>query len=131
MARFYELQTNKPLYFTRKYELTYNDDDVPTHYAFKVSSKLDSLSKQYEKIAVLDPQRLAKQRRNRIVPSKGKPAENEVARVIKALDERGAWVQEGRMRDQGSDDDSQQTIESATFIRNLRTLSQYLANTKD
>jgi hypothetical protein len=131
MARFYELQTNKPLYFTRMYELTYNDNDVPTHYAFKVSNRLESLSKQYEKIAALDPQQLAKKRRSRIVLSQGKPSENDVARIVKALDDRGAWVQEGRMRAQGSDDATTHTIESATFIRNVRTLSQYLANTKD
>jgi hypothetical protein len=131
LARFYELQTNKPLYFTRKYELTYKDDDLPTHYAFKVSSKVDSLSKQYEKIKSLDPSALAKQRRSRTAPSRNKVSEQEVARVIKSLDERGAWVQEGRMRDHGSEDDTRQTIESNTFIRNIGTLSRYLANTKD
>jgi len=39
LARFYELQTNRPLYFRRtgkQYDLTYADDDrLPTHYAFK------------------------------------------------------------------------------------------------
>ncbi|MBN1910647.1 MAG: polysaccharide lyase, partial [Pirellulales bacterium] len=36
LARFYELKTNRPLFFTREYELTYNDDDLPTHYCFKL-----------------------------------------------------------------------------------------------
>ena len=35
LARFYELKTNKPLYFTKTYELTYDDSDMPTHYSFK------------------------------------------------------------------------------------------------
>lgn len=35
LARFYELKTNKPLYFTKDYQLTHDDSDVPTHYGFK------------------------------------------------------------------------------------------------
>ena len=42
MARFYELQTNRPLYFTREYALTYSDADLPTHYAFKVGNRTGS-----------------------------------------------------------------------------------------
>ena len=36
-ARFYELETNRPLYFNREYELVYTDDDMPTHYSFQGS----------------------------------------------------------------------------------------------
>jgi hypothetical protein len=36
-ARFYELQTNKPLYCKAgTYEVTYEDTDLPTHYGFKM-----------------------------------------------------------------------------------------------
>ncbi len=51
-ARFYELQTNKPLFFVKDtYELTYDDSNMPTHYSFKVSqqSKLDTFKKQLAK----------------------------------------------------------------------------------
>lgn len=35
-VRFYELHTNKPLYFVKDtYELTYDDSNLPTHYVFK------------------------------------------------------------------------------------------------
>ena len=44
LARFYELKTNKPLYFTMDYQLTYSSDDMPTHYAFIVGSSLDSIA---------------------------------------------------------------------------------------
>ncbi len=47
LARFYELKTNKPLYFTRDYQLTYSDDDMPTHYGFKMRSSLDGIEKRY------------------------------------------------------------------------------------
>ncbi|MBL8826730.1 MAG: pectic acid lyase, partial [Planctomycetaceae bacterium] len=47
LARFYELKTNRPLYFTKQYELTYDDSDLPTHYGFKIDSKLDRIEKAY------------------------------------------------------------------------------------
>ena len=34
-ARFYELDTNRPLYMNSTYELTYSDLDTPRHYGFK------------------------------------------------------------------------------------------------
>ena len=46
LARFYELQTNRPLYFTKQYELTYNDDDLPTHYSFQSQSWVDAVRAQ-------------------------------------------------------------------------------------
>ena len=54
LARFYELETNKPLYMFRKgdvYTLTYDDSHLPTHYAFKTDSKLDKLEERYKALA--------------------------------------------------------------------------------
>ncbi len=34
-ARYYELRTNRPLYMTSDYALTYDDGDTPRHYSFK------------------------------------------------------------------------------------------------
>ena len=50
LTQFYELGTDRPLYFTKDYQLTYSDADVPTHYAFKVSSKLDRIEREFEKL---------------------------------------------------------------------------------
>jgi PelA/Pel-15E family pectate lyase len=132
LARFYELKTNKPLYFTRKYELTYEDNDLPTHYAFKIGSRLDSLRRQYEQLAQLTPEQLAQRREPRADRPTVMPAlEAEVRSLLAALDERGAWVENGRMRYHGPDNDVRRVINSATFIRNLGTLSRYLAATRE
>ena len=48
LARFYELKKNRPLYFTKTYELTYDDSDLPTHYSFKVGSRVGRLRKSFE-----------------------------------------------------------------------------------
>lgn len=130
LARFYELQTNRPLYLTRNYELTYDDSDLPTHYGFKISSRIESLGKQYDKLAGLSSQELAQLRTSRMEPKRGKPSEKEVRAVIRELDERGAWVEAGTLRSHGKDDNTRKVIESATFIRNVGILSQYLARQK-
>ena len=57
LARFYELETNRPLYFTKDYRLTYDDSDMPTHYAFKVGDRTDSIAREYERLRAGGPAR--------------------------------------------------------------------------
>jgi hypothetical protein len=127
LARFYELKTNKPLYFTKQYELTHDDGDVPTHYAFKVASRLDALEKEYERVAGLTEAQRAELRSSMMRPATAVPSEKSVRAVIGALDDRGAWVEDGRLRYHGKDDDTPRVIESTTFIRNIGVLSRYVA----
>jgi hypothetical protein len=126
MARFYELKTNRPLYFTRQYELVYTDDDLPTHYAFVTSNNIPKLRRDFEKLRDTDPAKLR--------PA-AKPAEYELTdelsqaarRAIDALDERGAWPEDGRLRDADPENRVKRIITTQTFIRNLDTLSRFLA----
>jgi hypothetical protein len=130
LARFYELGTNKPLYFTRKYELTYDDGDLPTHYGFKVSSRLDALVREHQRLDRLTPDQLKAERSPRPRPDKPASLESQVRALIELLDRRGAWVEDGRLSYHGKDDDTRQIIDSRTFIRNVGILSRYLAATK-
>jgi PelA/Pel-15E family pectate lyase len=129
LARFYELKTNKPLYFTRKYELTYKDDDVPTHYGFKVSSKLDRIRREYERLKALKPERLRK-------PPVRKPVAvsstlvRQVKTIIAAQDDRGAWLEKGRLRSDRTDAPDGRIIDCRTFIKNVGTLAAYLKASK-
>jgi PelA/Pel-15E family pectate lyase len=130
LARFYELKTNKPLYFTRTYELTYSDADTPTHYAFKVGSDLDAIEQAYRQLLKLDPRQLQPS------PAKGpgkasKRQIEQVKSVIAALDGKGRWVEEGRLKYHGPNDPTQRVIDCQTFIRNVRILSAYLATSPD
>jgi len=129
LARFYELKTNRPLYFTTKYELTYQDDDLPTHYGFKVGSKLDAIQTEYDRIVAADPRDLkprAAKPRYKMSPSLAKRAR----RVMDALDRRGAWVEAGRLRTYGDEDRTSQVIEARTFVSNVETLSKFIAASK-
>jgi len=123
LARFYELRSNKPLYFTKDYALTYDDGDMPTHYAFKVADKTDAIARDYERLKQLSSEELKKPASTaspRVTPE----FIAEVKAIIAAQDARGRWVESGRLR--GTSADSR-VIRTATFIRNVETLSRYIA----
>ena len=119
LARFYELKTNKPLYFTRDYELTYSDADMPTHYGFKTSSRVDRLRRDYVALA----SRPWTDGRSKQSPSR--VSENRVRRVLADMDARGAWVSERNLRYHRKPGP---TIEMHVAVRNLKLLADYLSD---
>jgi len=127
LARFYELETNRPLYFTRAYQLTYGDEDLPTHYAFKVGQNVDKIEREYRRLAATEPADLSGPQRNQ--PRPAKVSEAQVERVLAAIDARGRWVESGRLKYHGDDVPVDRIIDCRTFIQNLRVLSAYLAGT--
>ncbi|MBI4902295.1 MAG: hypothetical protein HY820_01585 [Acidobacteria bacterium] len=117
LARFYELKTNRPLYITKGmmlrvpgvpapgrpdgYELSYTDESVITHYGVLVSGAwLAPLEAEYKRVAAADPKTL---RRPDILHGLSPWSESQqrprrasgVADIIRSLDDRGAWTQEG------------------------------------
>jgi PelA/Pel-15E family pectate lyase len=118
LARFYELRTNKPLYFTKDYQLTDSDADVPTHYAFMVEDGTEAIRREYEAARAGRPA----QTRGR------KVSEGEVKVIISTQDARGAWVEPGGLRYHGPGERTDRVIRSATFIRNVETLSGYISS---
>jgi hypothetical protein len=130
LARFYELKTNRPLYFTKDYVLTYDDSDMPTHYGFKVGSKLDRLRAAYQTALKAPPGggRIWKTLRS---PPKPNASLNQDAReLVAALDSRGAWLETGELRATGNDDRERKIITTRTFATNLRTLSRFVGSMK-
>ncbi len=126
LARFYELRTNRPLYFTRQYELTYDDSDTPTHYAFKTGDWTESLLRQYAVLAELPPDGLRSSRASR-TPRMSDALASRARELVRALDQRGAWVEAGRLKYHGDEDDTRRVIDSRTFVQNIRILANYLA----
>ncbi len=129
LARFYELKTNRPLYFTKDYRLTYSSDDVPTHYAFVVDSHLSQIESEYRRLLQTPPSKLKEFRlwRKPSPPRRSRSLARRAAEALRALDQRGAWVETGRLRYHGPDDDTRRIISTRTFCNRLRTLAQYLA----
>ena len=126
LARFYELHTNRPLYFTKDYRLTYNSDDMPTHYAFIVGSRLDQIRRDHERATAGGARRPASDL-DPVVPEASATLTRQAAEIVGGLDRRGAWVEAGRMRYHGEDDDTRRVIESRTFARNLVRLARFIA----
>ncbi|MCC6695970.1 MAG: polysaccharide lyase [Candidatus Hydrogenedentes bacterium] len=123
LARFYELQTNRPLYFTKDYQLTYSDEDMPTHYSFVVLSNIDALEHAYQDAikGISGPARdsEAQAEQPAILASRAREA-------IDLLDERGAWVEAGTLR-YHEGDDTRKIIDCTTFGRRVRALAAFLA----
>lgn len=117
LARFYELRTNKPLYFDRDYQLTYDDSDLPQHYGFKVADDTEGIRREYEQL---------KADRKVISPKTGN-LEEQVKKIMQAQDARGRWIEPGRLRHHGANDPETKVIRTATFVRNVEVLSRYLA----
>ncbi|MBN1343383.1 MAG: pectic acid lyase [Phycisphaerae bacterium] len=119
-ARFYELKTNKPLYFTRDtYKLTYDDGDMPTHYGFKGPGMYPTdIEAWYDRVMKLPPDQRAASVRDK--PGKAKPGKvstKAVRKIIDGLDDQGRWVKG-------------EWIECSTFIRNLQTLAAFVEATQ-
>lgn len=119
LARFYELQTNKPLFFTKDYELTYSSDDMPTHYSFISNNGLDAIEAAYKRV-LEGPETPGTE------PKLAALAEAAEA-VIDGMDERGAWVDANGLRYHGDDDPTDRILSCRTFLANVRTLCAYIA----
>ena len=129
-ARFYELKTNKPLYFTKDYKLVYSDDDLPTHYGFQSSFGVESMLRYYEKVKSMGREKyLAAQKRPPLTAqqraARAKAMEKQVQEIIAAQDGKGRWITRNKLETRGMTFGDR--IESRVFIHNMRVLSAYLA----
>jgi hypothetical protein len=121
LARFYELKTNRPLFFTEDYALTHEREKMPSHYSFVVNSRLDAIALRYRRLVQGGAE-------------SGKPGptmDELIARARRAIgdmDDRGAWTEPGRVRSMEGRkvEPAGGIIRSRTFIRNLRILGRYL-----
>lgn len=108
-ARFYELETDRPLYMNSDYELTYEDDDTPQHYGFQGEFGITT---------VLDAYRAMRDAKDNPPPGPPVPSDPELIataeRIIEALDEEGRWLEDGM-------------IKSGIFVDHVEVLAQTIA----
>ena len=129
LARFYELQTNHPLYFTTDYQLTYEDDDLPTHYSFKSASSMDQIEALYQRCLERPAGTIRPVKRSK--PRLSSDLAERVGEVIARLDAEGRWIESGRLRYHGEDDPTRQVIDCRTFNRNMQNLAEFLLATQN
>lgn len=128
LARFYELKTNEPLYFTRDYRLTKSDADVPTHYSFKVADESEAIAAEFERLRRLDAAGLKKSLDRE--PRRFSAELADAARAaVAAQDAQGRWVETGGLAYHKPEDPSERVIRSDTFNRNMETLCRLIEAT--
>jgi PelA/Pel-15E family pectate lyase len=118
VPRFIEFVTHRPLYMNSKYELTYDDSDVPAHYGWTQPARFDRIEKAYESA-----------KKGEALPKPKTPTAEEVKKVIAALDADGRWVSEyagERLVGQPKFDKGFKYLSSETFGKNVETLAAYL-----
>jgi len=135
IARFYEFETNRPLYMDARYQLTYDDSAVPQHYGWKQPVRFDAIDQAYQK-AVRDIGRGAARRvhvpRSDAPPSSASEQADAVRRIIGELDNAGRWITTyagERLVGQPKFADGFRFISSAVFSHNVETLSDFIAAT--
>jgi len=97
-------------------ELIYTDGDLPTHYAFKVSSGLASIRQQYETALTSGADQLQMKPKSTPYPRSSSLA-NKAIEVVRQLNERGTWVEINRLKYHGQDDPRREIID----CQNLRS----------
>ncbi|MEX2578188.1 MAG: pectate lyase [Verrucomicrobiales bacterium] len=124
MARYYELQNNKPLYMKREgraYSLTNDDSNLPDHYGWKNPSRLDLIKQAYRaKLAGRDPLEI-------LEPKAVDP--DEVEEIVDDLDDEGRWVSEydGELLvGQPKFQPGEKYLDSAVFAENMETLARWI-----
>ena len=122
LARYYELKTNRPLYMNRhgkQYFLTYDDSNLPSHYGWKASPRLNELQAEYERVQAGRPTALDQE-----------PLKKKAARILSELDSQGRWVSRyksgARLVGQPKFPPGAQYLSSQVFAENLTTLADYL-----
>ena len=123
IARFYELQTNRPLYFVRDtYELKYDDSNLPTHYGFKAKPRLDKIEKRYQDLKQTGMFKKS--------VSNLKTLTRDGERIVSELDSEGRWLSDNKGKPVTAATHLKgetSVISSELFSRNMERLSEYLS----
>lgn len=140
-ARFYEIKTDRPLYFTRTYQLTYDDADLPVHYSFKGGYGIDAAIRRYESLKSAPPAPGPAPNPLERTPDQWKALAREleprVRAVLAALDDQGRWVRNVPRTEQTTDAQGRigyavdkehplPMMYTATVVANLRALADYV-----
>jgi PelA/Pel-15E family pectate lyase len=140
-ARFYEVGSNRPLYFTKTYKLTYEDKDLPVHYSFQSNYGVNRMMRRYAALREVAPETLEERREKRQAPPDYEELAERLApkveALLKAQDDNGCWSkrvgrveqvrdEEGRIKRVVDDGNQLTMIYSATFARNTAVLCEYL-----
>ena len=122
LARYYELVSNRPIYFDKQYKLTYDDSSMPDHYSFVRDSQLKRLERQY-KILLNDPNAPRSRASKNVRQQRAQQA-------ITTQSDNGAWFEPGFVRDLAGKKvvPPEGVVSSKTFIDHVNVICDALEN---
>lgn len=134
IARYYELQTNKPLYFERGeggkgFILTYSDKKASSNYGWKWDSELDTIESFGKKISRGEPVIFPRTEKERW---SSPPTEADIATILREQKPDGSWPVTEDERNWMRDASGKKTkpaggvIYSLDFVQNVKALSTWL-----
>jgi PelA/Pel-15E family pectate lyase len=144
-ARFYEVGTDKPLYFTKTYELTYDDSDLPVHYSFKSNYGVNSMIRRFEHLQHAGREAVIAEKNRKPTPEENTKTVQKLGEKVSAIiaeqDDRGRWVKKVPKTEQVRDKDGRvkyvkdentmlDMMYSRSFVANMRTMAKYVAALK-
>lgn len=129
-ARFYELKTDKPLYFVKNtYELTYDDGNTPTHYAFKgnwgdnvIKNLEPALAKSREEHLASRDREVSKDEWKRRAERRAGDVEKDIA----ALDGEGRWTRKQRITLGAEEYVQKDVVSIQEYLQRMHRLNDYL-----
>ena len=134
LARFYELNTNKPLYFERGaggkgFELTYSDKKASSNYGWVWDSELDALQATGSQVARGEKVTFPRTEKERW---SSPPTDADIATILSEQKPNGSWTatdgERGIMRDASGKKTKPAggVIYSLDFVQNVKALSTWL-----
>ncbi|MBN1293045.1 MAG: pectate lyase [Candidatus Latescibacteria bacterium] len=143
-ATFYELGTNKPLYAHRegtsietgRYWIDYEPRNFPGHYGMQTRINVEAIKNEYERVNALTPEEAqAEYKAKKSTSERKREVEPEtVKKLLDSMDNRGAWVEKLNVPDYidliHNPRKEFMGISTATYIKNMETLINYIENLK-
>jgi hypothetical protein len=116
-ARYYELETNKPIYGDRDGKIHYTVQELSEErqrgYAWEGSFGIPETIAHYEAVRAEGRENFLKKQKHQTV--RGTPSPRNVANILSVQDSQGRWL-------------TNDQIEMRRFIANMRALTNYLRN---
>jgi hypothetical protein len=116
-ARYYELETNKPIYGDRDGKIHYTVQELSEErqrgYAWEGSFGIPETIAHYEAVRAEGRENFLKKQKHQTV--RGTPSPRNVANILSVQDSQGRWL-------------TNDQIEMRRFIANMRALTDYLRN---
>ena len=144
-ATFYELGTNKPLYAHRegtnidngRYWVDYEPSNFPGHYGMQTIIKIDDIKRDYQRALNQEPDAAMQEwNTKRVVPRQtAKVDPDKVKEIIDTMDSRGVWLETLRIPYYedvvGNPRRELEGFNTGTFIRNMRTMANYIGSVQE